>query len=322
MPIYSVQYNHPSGWFDRLQVEHSGIVRLDGWQSSRELSDIQRNLPELQIDGTPIAPQHCYRTYRPDVAAALHSDFAYYGFGCNYMLPEPYWNTPVTLSLAYSGRSILSVRETFQIIAPHYGALLNTTEVLHREHIYSFGPPVKVVGPEVAAITQNLSGSTLDFGCGIGVLVSRLRERGVEAYGIEIDREAIRANLPPELAPFITLYGGELPLPYQDRSFTNATAIDVIEHVPNYEAVIAELARVVTDTFIISVPDMSAIPLNHHNGVVPWHLLEGTHVNFFTQSSLEQLLKKYFRTVETARICPVVINDSLWYCNLLSVCKK
>jgi 2-polyprenyl-3-methyl-5-hydroxy-6-metoxy-1,4-benzoquinol methylase len=320
MPEYNVQYDHHKGWFDRLQVEHSGMVRLDGWHSSRNLSDI--SLPELRVEGEHIPLQHCYHTYRPDVAAALRSDFDYHGFGCLYALPEQYWNKSVVLTLVYAGRTILTVRDTFQVIAPHYGALLNTTQVLHREHIYSFGPPVKAVGPEIAAITQNLQGSTLDFGCGIGVLVSRLRERGIDAHGIEIDREGIRANLPPDIAPFITLYNGELPLPYSDNSFTNATAIDVIEHVPNYEAVLAELARVVSGTFIISVPDMSAIPLNHHNGVVPWHLLEGTHVNFFTQSSLERVLKQYFRTVETARICPVIINNSMWYCNLLSVCRK
>src|SRR5262245_57756346 len=32
-------------------------------------------------------------------------------------------------------------------------------------------------------------------------------------------------------------------------------------------------------------------------GVVPWHLLERSHVNFFSARSLEQLLQRYVRTV-------------------------
>jgi hypothetical protein len=49
---------------------------------------------------------------------------------------------------------------------------------------------------------------------------------------------------------------------------------------------------------LFSVPNMEILPYLHDWGVVPWHLLEGDHKNFFTRASLQALLWKYFRHVE------------------------
>ena len=60
----------------------------------------------------------------------------------------------------------------------------------------------------------------------------------------------------------------------------------------------AEIARIVTRRALFSVPNMELLPYLHDWRVVPWHLLEGDHKNFFTRASLHALLAGFFRRVE------------------------
>jgi 2-polyprenyl-3-methyl-5-hydroxy-6-metoxy-1,4-benzoquinol methylase len=226
------------------------------------------------------------------------------------------------LKLTRGDSIIFEVLDDFQISEPHYGHLLDESQVLHRQDIYGFGPPSREVLHEVICLCQTLAAPILDFGCGSGALVKALRARGIEAYGIELDREAINKSLSPEVTDFITHYDGTFPMPFRDRQFESVTAIEVLEHVPDFEAALSELARVARHNFIVTVPDMSAIPVCHHNHVVPWHLLEATHVNFFTQASLERILKRYFNKVEIARISPTTTNGSKWFDSLVGICHR
>ena len=43
---------------------------------------------------------------------------------------------------------------------------------------------------------------------------------------------------------------------------------------------------------------MELLPFLHDWRVVPWHLLEGDHKNFFTRASLRSLLSRSFSRVE------------------------
>ena len=45
---------------------------------------------------------------------------------------------------------------------------------------------------------------------------------------------------------------------------------------------------------LFSVPNMELLPYLHDWRVVPWHLLEGDHKNFFTRASLRGLLARFF----------------------------
>ena len=207
-------------------------------------------------------------------------------------------------------------------IEPHYGALLTATEVLHRDKIYSFGPPSPVVHPDVLELVADLRGAVLDFGCGVGALVRALRQRGVDARGIEMEREGIAGALGEDVVPYVDLYDGSLPLPFADGVFDCVTAIEVLEHVPDYRRVIDELVRVCAGRLVITVPDMAAIPICFPHGVVPWHLLESTHVNFFTRGSLEALLRPHFAEIQFARICNFTVNGRVVPGSLAAVCRS
>src|SRR5262249_5173077 len=160
-----------------------------------------------------------------------------------------------------------------------------TNRVFRREDIYGYGPPETTLQAEISRLLPMIRGPrVLDFGCGAGALVRRLRQDGHDAVGMQMDRSIIADKILPEARPYLTLFQGG-PLPFPDQTFDCATAFEVLEHVDDYDQALRELRRV-SRRLILSVPDMMTIPALHRLNVVPWHLLESTHVNFFTELSL------------------------------------
>jgi len=84
-------------------------------------------------------------------------------------------------------------------------------------------------------------GRALDVGCGVGQVVGRLTAAGVEAYGVDVSQPNIaRAE---KICPRCQIYDGK-HLPFADNYFASVGAINVLEHVEEPEAFIAELVRV------------------------------------------------------------------------------
>jgi ubiquinone/menaquinone biosynthesis C-methylase UbiE len=102
--------------------------------------------------------------------------------------------------------------------------------------------------------------SVLDVGCGEGVLTLKwaqaLGDRpvlGIDLADPKLEAEwraRPRANL--EFRAMTAEELGDLPLP--DRSFDLAAAIEVLEHVPDPERTLAEMARVASGHVLVSVP--------------------------------------------------------------------
>ena len=82
----------------------------------------------------------------------------------------------------------------------------------------------------------------LDVGCGVGQVVTRLNEAGFEAHGVDVSQPNIeRAQ---KVCPRCQLYDGK-KLPFPDGHFASAGALNVLEHVDEPEAFVADLVRVV-----------------------------------------------------------------------------
>jgi SAM-dependent methyltransferase len=82
-------------------------------------------------------------------------------------------------------------------------------------------------------IVEDIRPSTvLDVGCAWGFLVEKLRQRGVEAYGLDISEYAIQ-NVQPEMRPFCWIGSAVDPLP---RDYDLIVSIEVLEHMPKGEA--------------------------------------------------------------------------------------
>ncbi|MHB8519328.1 MAG: class I SAM-dependent methyltransferase [Limisphaerales bacterium] len=81
----------------------------------------------------------------------------------------------------------------------------------------------------------------LDVGCGVGQVVARLTAAGFEAHGVEVSEPNVeRAQ---KVSPRCQVYDGK-HLPFADRYFAGVGALNVLEHVEEPEAFIAELVRV------------------------------------------------------------------------------
>jgi ubiquinone/menaquinone biosynthesis C-methylase UbiE len=136
-----------------------------------------------------------------------------------------------------------------------------------------------------------------------------------------MDTELIGNSLQADVSPYITLYDGTLPAPFPDKTFDSIICSEVLEHIPQFEKAIPEFARLARHKLLLTVPDIAAIPLCFRHTLVPWHLLESTHVNFFCQTSLHNLLKKYFSRVEFGRMSPCQVNDAVFYVSLVAFCE-
>ena len=83
----------------------------------------------------------------------------------------------------------------------------------------------------------------LDIGCGKGKFCQLFAQSGDKPTGIDISEELLRSA--KKLAPTITyLVGSATNIPAKDGEFDVAICVEVLEHVPNLEKAIAEMARV------------------------------------------------------------------------------
>jgi SAM-dependent methyltransferase len=172
--------------------------------------------------------------------------------------------------------------------------------LLHRENIYGSGPPIEEPGIEVANLLQEYLPdrcSVVDVGCGAGAYGPGLMAAGHNWLGLEANSHCCDILLRRQL-PFRRVHLESRDLPCADGEWDCAICIEVLEHVREPEVFLREIARVIRGRALFSVPNMEILPYLHDWRVVPWHLLEGDHKNFFTRSSLRSLLRKSFRHVE------------------------
>ena len=83
-----------------------------------------------------------------------------------------------------------------------------------------------------------------------------------------------------------------------DEEFDEAICIEVLEHIEHPEPFLEEISRIVRQRALFSVPNIEVIPYFKDWETVPWHMLEGDHKNFFTRTSLRELLAPHFSHVE------------------------
>src|SRR5262245_12588433 len=196
------------GHVDVIAIHSDGTIAASGWSKSLETF---RHSLSLTVAGVSLEPSHAYRVHRPDLVAMFGREAPFFGAVVEW-IADPR-GTEETAALQANGCVIASFTVP-PVGEPAYPHLRNERRVLHRDDIYSSGPPIPDVSIEVLELTRHLPGPVLDFGCGAGALVRALRREGVEAYGLELDDERIRHHLLDEVRPWVTLYDGRLPAPF------------------------------------------------------------------------------------------------------------
>jgi SAM-dependent methyltransferase len=147
--------------------------------------------------------------------------------------------------------------------------------------------------------------SILDIGCGEGVLTvewaQRLDDRRI--VGIDLDDPKLKAEWSKRERANLEFRCEEATsLSFDDGEFDMATAIEVLEHVPDPEATLAEMARVARRRLLVSVPrEPLWRGLNMARGAYLRDLGNTPgHVNHWSRRAFVSLLGRY-GTVEEAR---------------------
>jgi len=145
--------------------------------------------------------------------------------------------------------------------------------------------------------------SLLDVGCGEGVLVHRWAKRLGEGrvVGIDLEEESIQAGWAERQAPNLEYRMLEAAdLPFADDEFDLASAIEVLEHLPDPQRTLTEMARCARRHLLVSVPrEPLWRMLNMARGAY-WPALGNTpgHLNHWSRRSFVQLLSRHGEVVE------------------------
>jgi 2-polyprenyl-3-methyl-5-hydroxy-6-metoxy-1,4-benzoquinol methylase len=145
--------------------------------------------------------------------------------------------------------------------------------------------------------------SVLDVGCGEGVLVHQWAQSRPDArmVGIDLEEESIQAGWEQRTAP--NLEYRVMPaenLPFAAEEFELASAIEVLEHVPDPEHTLAEMARCASGFLLVSVPrEPLWRMLNMARGAY-WRDLGNTpgHLNHWSKRSFTRLLSAHGEVLE------------------------
>jgi SAM-dependent methyltransferase len=145
--------------------------------------------------------------------------------------------------------------------------------------------------------------SLLDVGCGEGVLVHRWAHRIAPkpVVGIDLEEPSIQAGWAQHQAPNLDYRVMKAEdLPFADGEWDVATAVEVLEHVPDPAHTVAEMARVARRWLLVSVPreplwrglNMARGAYLKDLGNTPGHL------NHWSKRSFVALLSQHGEVVE------------------------
>lgn len=129
-----------------------------------------------------------------------------------------------------------------------YGGIGGSREYRRDEHWLGFfgyiaERTVTDIGPRTA----------LDAGCAMGFLVEALRDRGVEAFGVDISEYALE-QVREDIRPYCTL--GSVTEPFPHQSYDLIFCIETLEHLPALEAerAVANICSHTNDVIFSSTP--------------------------------------------------------------------
>jgi 2-polyprenyl-3-methyl-5-hydroxy-6-metoxy-1,4-benzoquinol methylase len=144
--------------------------------------------------------------------------------------------------------------------------------------------------------------SVLDVGCGEGVLTHQWAPRVERIVGIDLEDPAIQAEWAKRQAPNLSYRVMKAEsLPFEEGEFDLATAIEVLEHVPDPEHTVAQMARVARGGhLLVSVPrEPLWRGLNMARGAYLRDLGNTPgHVNHWSKQGFVRLLARHGEVIE------------------------
>ena len=144
-------------------------------------------------------------------------------------------------------------------------------------------------------------GVVLDAGCGLGRHLRFLAKKpNLKIFGIDKNTGALRGALtslekmPDALSKDYLVSEADINmLPFADSSFDCVICSEVLEHIPDHEAAIKELIRILKPqgTFVVSVPRYYSEKLCWLISSDYYHS-EGGHIRIYKKKELPEMLMK------------------------------
>jgi SAM-dependent methyltransferase len=119
--------------------------------------------------------------------------------------------------------------------------------------------------------------------------------------GIDLEEESIQAGWSERQAPNLEYRVMEAAnLPFAESEFALASAIEVLEHVPDPEHTVAEMARCAERHLLVSVPHEPLWRMLNMARGAYWSALGNTpgHLNHWSRRSFVELLGRHGEVVE------------------------
>lgn len=280
------------GWV-WLETSHEQIVAIEAWSGSVRLGATRAQYERLDVTtalGLPDGTRTGFELF------AHHGELA------------PGQPLVVELRVRLQDGSVREALASTTVAAlgrdyrrNHFGVLLDrkTTAIQRHGNIFAVGPSQAEGSGELAELLRRYLGPpprrVIDVGCGLGSYGRGLLADGYDWMGAEVNvadcAELARLGLPHRHVDGRTL-------PFDAASFDAALCLEVLEHIDEPRAFLAEVRRVAPRQLIVSVPNCELLGYLWDHLATPWHMLEATHVNFFTRWSLGALLGEFYANVE------------------------
>lgn len=148
-------------------------------------------------------------------------------------------------------------------------------------------------------LQKNEKPRILDVGCSYGFLLEIAKEKGFDAYGVELSRDAVE-YCKQKLG--LNVFLGHIEdAGYDDCFFDVITAVDVIEHIPNPAQFILELKKKLKMSGILylTTPDTDSVTAKIFKN--RWWSYRRMHISYFSKRSLCYFLERNDFCIKIAR---------------------
>lgn len=155
-------------------------------------------------------------------------------------------------------------------------------------------------------------GRWLDIGCSAGFVLAAAEEAGFEAFGVELEPAAVVFGQ-HELGLANIVCGTFEAQAYPDGFFDVISMYDVIEHVPDLNRTVAELARVLRPGGLIEVRTPDVAHWRTPRDLVQWKEIKPSeHLYYFSATTLTRLFARHGLTAQHRRFMYKAALDCLY----------
>lgn len=140
----------------------------------------------------------------------------------------------------------------------------------------------------------------LEIGCADGYVIKYLTEHNprIRVRGVDLNREALRRA--QEMNPNAHFeYGDALTIRVPDKQFDTLMALELLEHIQDFEAALQNLQKINARYFLLSVPHEPFFRMLNFLRGRHWHRLGNHpgHINTWGKDEFKRIISPYF-TIE------------------------